>query len=1290
MSRSVKQLVERVFYKYGLFASKQPKLMLFLTTAVLFICGYTPLLNLPLPGNEPRKFYTRLSQNVTTTSSQAELPEWLDTSSPAAYVQQIVVKSTVRPWPGDAASQAHAFKSTFDGNFKLLDFLLRRFTYENATVFDSCYRINDGEAPSSGGVKSNNLFSPVRGCLVVSPALYWEGKQAVFNSDENVKRTILKYSGKLNTPPSVEELLFGVPADLNGVKLYNRKKNTVKNVITYAVTLVLNSGDVGLHEALRRELHREYGVPVLTSQAQRCWQQNAAAADEKGADDDTMTTATTTTSCQNVTDTVTHIHYTYQRSWSELVRLVALYVILGSYIYFSVRKIDFLKSKLGMAFLTVATIISSLIMSVGLCVYFGLSPENHMAIPYVLCLNSVQNLLAITRSVVNTENEHGVEERVAVGLGCEGYATVTNLLQQAAMVTAVIFLGAPHVRETFAFFLIAIFSEFLLHMILFVPVLSIDVRRRLDLPHHYHHHHHHQQHHHHFNNQQEEEDEVKLYQRVDNATVQGPASQQTFNRQYSQLNHHHHRHHSSSRDHHISPSAHIMEMASLSKRITFLSKRLKFLFFIVDYRLIQRGLQLAIACYYVLGPNTITAATPHPPHHDVGTLRRHDLTTGGGGIGGHAYADVVFSYPDLTSAELLSHRHWPTLFAYYNRSLNNRYISLMPPILLPVINDGLMYNKLNDDKTAAAADNSDVTADSYVVRLSENNAGGGVRVRATLPEDETQLQYYFTLLVGAVCGIFMFMVLQYCLTKCCSGYWHYGSSGKYGRNGAKRSRNYETLGFEGADAYSSASGGACVPITLTGHAHQVDLVSVDQVTVASVDYGGELRCWDIHSGDVTCTMPRKLRGPDDDGGNKMKAAAADAEEHQYHQIVNSGDQQQPRQRRHRDNSRKRSLDSSSRSHLKQRPPVWALLAKEQLVFTGCEDGSIEIWDSASGCLKGFHDLQRPGVVHLVMCDVTARLVCARINGTIDFFDLEVLAAADDGGDDDASTSVQYRGANKNAATAASLTSSQPLLKSICCHHDKLQLVQRHTVRSAHQQTITCLLANGHGRLITGSCDHTLKIFNVETAACEQTLYGGHEGAVTCVHISDHVTSSSGKKKDEKPMLLASQQLMSGAEDGSVCVWRAGAGAGDVKLLEHPDMQLLEHQGAVVVICSNMHVVLTTGDDDVICVWSREHGGELLRTMKLESGCALANCLLNDSSVTCVSGGHGKIFLWNLADGKVMRTCKVGGATLPVLPPVRRLVSLAHRNNLTVLCVVGRDMYIVWLPSVLVEADRGSD
>jgi hypothetical protein len=43
------------------------------------------------------------------------------------------------------------------------------------------------------------------------------------------------------------------------------------------------------------------------------------------------------------------------------------------------------------------------------------------------------------------------------------------------------------------------------------------------------------------------------------------------------------------------------------------------------------------------------------------------------------------SLPNYEWQTLLSYDHWPTLFSFYNISYDNRYLTIMPSIYLPII-----------------------------------------------------------------------------------------------------------------------------------------------------------------------------------------------------------------------------------------------------------------------------------------------------------------------------------------------------------------------------------------------------------------------------------------------------------------------------------------------------------------------------------------------------------------------------------------------------------------------------
>ncbi len=85
------------------------------------------------------------------------------------------------------------------------------------------------------------------------------------------------------------------------------------------------------------------------------------------------------------------------------------------YVYWSVKKVEMIKSKLGMAFSALTTVVASLCMSVGLCTYFGMTYEiNAKAIyPYLVVIIGLENILVLTKSVVSTAAHLDVKIRVA-------------------------------------------------------------------------------------------------------------------------------------------------------------------------------------------------------------------------------------------------------------------------------------------------------------------------------------------------------------------------------------------------------------------------------------------------------------------------------------------------------------------------------------------------------------------------------------------------------------------------------------------------------------------------------------------------------------------------------------------------------------------------------------------------------------------------------------------------------------------------------------------------------------
>lgn len=58
------------------------------------------------------------------------------------------------------------------------------------------------------------------------------------------------------------------------------------------------------------------------------------------------------------------------------------------------------------------------------------------------------------------------------------------------------------------------------------------------------------------------------------------------------------------------------------------------------------------------------------------------------------------SRPNYEWQTLLSFDHWPTLFSFYNISCDNRYLTIMPTIYLPIISENESLDRIATTKAS--------------------------------------------------------------------------------------------------------------------------------------------------------------------------------------------------------------------------------------------------------------------------------------------------------------------------------------------------------------------------------------------------------------------------------------------------------------------------------------------------------------------------------------------------------------------------------------------------------------
>ncbi|NXE01153.1 SCAP protein, partial [Chaetorhynchus papuensis] len=444
LTERLRERISRAFYNHGLLCASYPIPIILFTALCILACCY-PLLKLPLPGTGPVEFSTPVKDYAPPgpdTGSQhgdpGERPDWY-VGAPVAYIQQIFVKATVSPWQKNFLA-VDVFRSPLSRVFQLVEEIRNHALRDSSGVRsleEVCLQVTD---LLPGLRKLRNLL-PEHGCLLLSPGNFWQNDRERFNADPDIIKTIHQHEPKtLQTSATLKDLLFGLPGRYSGVNLYNRRR-----VVSYTVTLGLQRYDSRFLSSLRSRLKLLHPSP----------------------------------NCSLREENVVHVHFKEEIGIAELIPLVTTYIILFAYIYFSTRKIDMVKSKWGLALAAVVTVLSSLLMSVGLCTLFGLTPtlNGGEIFPYLVVVIGLENVLVLTKSVVSTPVDLEVKLRIAQGLSNESWSIMKNMATELGIILIGYFTLVPAIQEFCLFAVVGLVSDFFLQMFFFTTVLSIDIRR---------------------------------------------------------------------------------------------------------------------------------------------------------------------------------------------------------------------------------------------------------------------------------------------------------------------------------------------------------------------------------------------------------------------------------------------------------------------------------------------------------------------------------------------------------------------------------------------------------------------------------------------------------------------------------------------------------------------------------------------------------------------------------------------------------------------------------------------
>uniref|UniRef100_U3J3A6 Sterol regulatory element-binding protein cleavage-activating protein n=1 Tax=Anas platyrhynchos platyrhynchos TaxID=8840 RepID=U3J3A6_ANAPP len=1175
-----------------------------------------PLLKLPLPGTGPVEYSTPVKDYfppspdpVSQQGDLGERPDWY-VGAPVAYIQQIFVKATVSPWQKNFLA-VDVFRSPLSRVFQLVEEIRNHALRDSSGVKsleEVCLQVTD----LLPGLKKLRNLLPEHGCLLLSPGNFWQNDRERFNADPDIIKTIHQHEPKtLQTSATLKDLLFGLPGKYSGVNLYNRKR-----VVSYTVTLGLQRYDSRFLSSLRSRLKLLHPSPNCTLREEN----------------------------------IVHVHFKEEIGIAELIPLVTTYIILFAYIYFSTRKIDMVKSKWGLALAAVVTVLSSLLMSVGLCTLFGLTPtlNGGEIFPYLVVVIGLENVLVLTKSVVSTPVDLEVKLRIAQGLSNESWSIMKNMATELGIILIGYFTLVPAIQEFCLFAVVGLVSDFFLQMFFFTTVLSIDIRR-MEL--------------------------ADLNKRLPAEACLPPAKAVSRSQRYE-------------RQPALRPATpHTITLQPSSFRNLRLPKRLRVIYFFARTRLAQRLIMagtviwIGILVYtdpaglrtYLTSQLSENQTQQREQKSGLDSLSRleanqHSWAQGHEGKGNGqtelgTEAEVTWGAEDEEIWRKLSFRHWPSLFSYYNITLAKRYISILPAI--PVT----LY--LNPQEALEVRHPQE--ANRYHPFLASSGAKLGAAAQPDQASPKLQghrdVTLYKVAALGLASGIILVLLL-FCLYKVfCPK--------NYGQNGLAHSRRKR--GDLPCDDYGySPPETEIVPLVLRGHLMDIECLASDGMLLVSCCLVGQIRVWDAQTGDCLTVIPKpRLRRDSSgvfdyqeswdhspDGKNSLDDSFESS--HQLKRML--GPPQPPlfcdqpdltslidtnfsEQAGSRSlgcgneeggcSSRRRSLGDESFTGFDKSSPlpswggdlessVWSLDLQGNLIVAGRSNGKLEVWDAIEGTLRSSNEEGQSGITALVF--LNNRIVAARLNGSLDFFSLETHTSFNH---------LQFRGAPSRSSIPSS-----PVFSS----SDIIMCQLTHTVSCAHQKPITALKAAA-GRLVTGSQDHTLRVFRLEDSCCLFTLQG-HSGAITAVYM-------------DQTMVLAS-----GGQDGAICLWDVLTGS----KVSH----MYAHRGDVTSLTCTTSCVISSGLDDVISIWDRSSGIKLY-SIQQEMGCGASLGVISDNLL--VTGGQGCVSFWDIGYGDLLQTVYLGKSNES--QPARQILVL---ENAAIVCNFGSELSLVYVPSVLEKLD----
>lgn len=1255
---SLQDRVAQMYYRHGVLCASHPYAIMLLTILILAICCY-PVIYLPLLGSSSQEFSTPV-QNFASVNINGDVdgfpdqgPRWFQ-GPPIGFVQQIVIKSIVTPWK-QGLILTDAFRGPLAEGFHVLEMIRNHHTDngKQTTLSDICLQVSEPIDKSFQGL-------PQYSCLIVSPAHMWMQDINRFQQDPDIIKTIFKSSDVISDSSNLRDILFGVPWKETGIKKFNIR--TRPRILTYAITIILKKFDIDFLQSLYKTLQTKYRFSPYP---------------------------------ENVTynpneSYISHVQFQDQYTMAEFVPLGVTYIILFLYIYFSVCKIEMVKSKWALAVSAVITVLMSLLMSVGLCLWFGLHPtlNGSEILPYLIVIIGLENMLVLTKSVVSTPDHLDTKVRLAQGLSKEGWSITKNLFTELALLTFAFFTFVPAIQEFCLFAVVGLLSDFFLQLVFFTTVLSIDIGRT----------------------------EITDYHREGHQHIKFFNSKQ--NHPYTKY--------SSTRNNILGSSAiHKSKFGSTHLKSPFVSqqnsysinqangktpilvklpKRLKFVYFWARTRIVQRGLMICLVFWILLllyksgivghladnttrlGPTlseqvvplffTLTGGTIKGKGFDPSSEKNEEDSEHANSI------KFWLHHYKLNNWQSLPSNYWSTLFRYYNISLSGSYISILPTIHLSIPVDPDVAVKLRHP----AEINYDKLPESQIISDVPEFDDSSMLDIAYHPSSPAEVALAFALSIPSIIFIVYVMVLLYrCM--CSRHYAEWRSSWSHQKTNNSSREEYM---YSESDSYFISE---TFPIKLQGHAYEIENFVAEENIVASICLGGDICIWDALSGECVKIIKRAESNKQESGNliNQGRTTTGSNSSVSFECELNATNNQNGKFIQNSKNHITLSCQSYMDFEMKNKSCPGYDFSKYCKCFQIKKDLNLNvekenidknsnlnkaniqiqrndknIGNSLENDKKGSHTVHSSLKYQPVWCMdcKQERLVLGCSEGRLELWDTnsgDLLSVYED--NDSGITSVHLIENRIILSRLNGILEFFLLTNSDCLNEDlykKINGVSNSVTQTcstrlkctllssihAHSQPIVRLVVGG-GHVISGSQDHLIKVFRYESPVCIYTLHG-HSGGVTALHMDQTAPSSAA----------------SGCQDGMICVWDLLTGT--------CVYSLAAHRGAVMTLLTTYMYVISYGLDDCMCIWEKCQG-HLLHTIHQPYSICTNVVLLTNNVIVTAKEDH--LVLWDVNHGETLQMISLGSYEQGAFVKELKLAGRA------LVCDYGSQLFVIHFPAI---------